>query len=96
MSAFIWTDESVSNLGVEFLLNVIDNMELHNQATVKFGTKGTGQRPNYEIRFGASGREAISARSKPHREDSIYKKYMDKNLSREFSLAEIKALYAQS
>ena len=38
-------------LGVEFLTNVINNMEHFSSNIVRFGQKGTGKRPNYQIEF---------------------------------------------
>lgn len=95
MSNFTWNEESVRNLGDEFLQQVISNMKKHNlqnsEVKVRFGTTGEkGIRPNYEIVV--ESRFAYSSRSKLHQLDSVGQ-YKDENLSTEkYSLAEIEQL----
>jgi hypothetical protein len=90
---FIWNEEKIRNLGNDFLRQVIANMERYaesnSEVEVRFGIKGDGIRPNYEIVV--KSRFAYLTIGKEHKLDDKVEQFNDANLAKEkFSLAKIK------
>jgi len=95
MSKLLWTKERVTQMGPKFLQGVLANMGSKNlNGTVRFGTSGKGEVPNYQVKteFGpiAPGRCLIKVfQSKSHKEYNGTEVFNDDNLSDEFTHADI-------
>lgn len=101
MTKLIWTTESVNEKGYDFLQSVLANMGSEKfQPTVRFGTLGTGDSPNYQVKKDLGALigvkiEVFQSRSEQHKPYTGKEVFNDDNLSEEFSYAEIKAMLPQ-
>ncbi|MFT7683990.1 hypothetical protein [Moritella dasanensis] len=91
----LWTKERIAQKGSVFLQSVLNNMGSKSlNATVRFGTTGTGDLPNYQVKkeFGpiAPDRHLITVyQSRSHKKYTGTAVFNEDNLSEEFTYADI-------
>ena len=89
-----WKLENLSSLSSSLLKNVRKNMRTKEyQPTVRFGTTGTGEFPNYQIKF--INDTVITYQSRSHKKYTGTDVFDDNNLSRPFTYAEIDEVIAK-
>lgn len=86
-----WDGSDLSGLPSEYLLKVLENMNSFGAANpvVRFGTMGTGARPNYQV---TSDKQIVSYASINHEKNEQTEMYEDKNLSVSYTYEEINNL----
>lgn len=95
MSKLLWTKESVAQMGPKFLQLVLSNMGSKNlNGTVRFGTSGKGEVPNYQVKteFGPIAPDRCLIKVFQSRSHKVYTGtvvFNDDNLSDEFTHEDI-------
>ncbi|MFC1507956.1 hypothetical protein ACFL5R_01855 [Pseudomonadota bacterium] len=90
-----WTLEKLAAKGAEFILSVINNMGSGARTTVRFGTEGSGEMPNYQVDktieiWGQERKVTELYQSRSHKQlNTTLDEFSSDNLSRSFSLAEM-------
>ena len=98
MSQLDWTTENlVAHLGKVFLRHVLDNFRGRLDATVQFGTTGTGVRPNYQVTYlRPDGSETtIAFRGSTHSAYGKHEQFVESHISPRFSYADVERAYRQ-
>lgn len=81
-----WTMDKLASLGIVSLRYILGKMR-NEEASVRFGTTGTGTYPNYQVKF--SNGVVMTYQSKSHEKYSGADVFTDSNLSNDFSYSEI-------
>ena len=86
----VW-GSGIDTLGVEFLTNVLNNMQRLSSNTVRFGQKGTGKRPNYQIELTENESKKFNGHHGDFHRDGISEDepFKPENLSIAFNLQNV-------
>ena len=88
----VW-GSGIDTLGVEFLTNALNNMQRLNSNTIRFGQKGTGKRPNYQIELAENELKKFNGHHGDYHRDGIAEDepFKPENLSIAFNLENVQA-----
>ncbi len=87
MSNIEWNTIALKNLTKIFVRRVISNMCGDESSSIKFGTKGTGQQPNYQITYDDGSIETFNGNN--HQVHTKSDSFNDKNLSEPFKFMDL-------
>ena len=85
-----WNENNLSDLGRVFLRNVRDNMRDKVKSTVKFGTTGKGEIPNYQVTYPNGLIRTIRGSSHKNMNED---QFNNKTTSEDFTFAQLNNAY---